>query len=995
LPIASGVAQEAIAKAKVEATGQEADYLTRIRQLTFEGIRAGEGYFSHDGRWMVFQSERDPSNPFYQIYVMDRESGEVERVSPGHGKTTCAWIHPDGQNILFASTQFDPQALEKQKAELEFRASGQTRRYAWDYDPTFDLVVWDRTSRRYTRLTQEEGYDAEGSYSPDGQWIAFASNRRAYRSELTDRETELFQVDPASAMDIYLMRADGTEVKRLTDAIGYDGGPFFSPDGQRICWRRFSEDGARAEIYTAAIDGSDVKRLTHLNAMSWAPFFHPSGDYLVFATNVHGFGNFELYAIDAEGEKTPVRVTTTDGFDGLPVFTPDGQSLTWTSTRTADKKSQLFIGQWNDAAIRRALELPSPETSARTHAGPGGVGSPEAEARALARSHAGLTSGDFSSVDIGRHVDYLCRPELGGRLTGTVGEKNATAYVAAFMEDLGLAAAGDAGTFFQTFPFTSSIELGDGNQLAWNERSYQVDKDWRPIVFSKTGRREAAEVVFAGYGLVAAKNGDQPEYDSYVHLDVEGKWVLVFRNLPMDIPTERRQHLARAASLRYKAMVARDRGAIGLIVVSGPTSQVRQPLVPLHTDGALSGSSIAAISVTDDLAKSWLATAGEDLEELQRELDRGELMMGIPLPQVRLSADIDVQPIKSEGRNVLGRMLKGDRPAPTALIIGAHIDHLGVGSNGNSLARPEEREGIHRGADDNASGVAGMLEIAQYLAQQKREGKLVLEHDVLFAAWSGEEMGLIGSSYFADNFSSPAVVEATSGPSTGHSASPATLYPAIVACLNLDMIGRLRDKLVLQGVGSSTVWPTEIERRNAVVGLDVTMQNDSYLPTDASTFFLKGVPILSAFTGQHSEYHTPRDTPELLNYEGAAQTSRLMGMIARSLATQTSAPPFVPQKAPENQGTRAALTAYLGTIPDYVQSDVKGVLLAGVSAGGPAAAAGVQAKDVIVELAGKKIENIYDYTYAIEALRVGQEIEIVIQREQKPIRLKITPQSRQ
>ncbi|MFN9918077.1 MAG: peptidase M28, partial [Pirellulaceae bacterium] len=277
-------------------------------------------------------------------------------------------------------------------------------------------------------------------------------------------------------------------------------------------------------------------------------------------------------------------------------------SLTWTSTRTADKKSQLFIGQWNDAAIRRALELPSLETSVRTHAGLGGVGSPEVEARALARSHAGLTSGDFSSVDIGRHVDYLCRPELGGRLTGTLGEKNATAYVAAFMEDLGLVAAGDEGTFFQTFPFTSSIELGDGNQLAWNERSYQVDKDWRPIVFSKTGPREAAEVVFAGYGLVAAKNGDQPEYDSYVHLDVEGKWVLVFRNLPMDIPTERRQHLARAASLRYKAMVARDRGAIGLIVVSGPTSQVRQPLVPLHTDGALSGSSIAAISVTDDLA---------------------------------------------------------------------------------------------------------------------------------------------------------------------------------------------------------------------------------------------------------------------------------------------------------------------------------------------------------------------------------------------------------
>jgi Tol biopolymer transport system component len=955
----------------------EATYLSKIRQLTFDGVRAGEGYFSSDGRWMVFQSEREPKNPFYQIYLMDRETGDIERVSPGHGKTTCAWVHPDGNRILYASTQFDPEALNKQQAEIDFRASGQKKRYSWDYDPTYDLVVYDRAAKTYQRLTTEEGYDAEGSYSPDGQYIAFASNRRAYAGQLSPHEQELFKTDPASAMELYVMRADGSDVRRITDVVGYDGGPFFSPDGRRICWRRFSEDGARAEIYTANLDGSDARCLTQLNAMSWAPYYHPSGDYLIFATNLQGFANFELYAVDAAGLQTPIRITTTEGFDGLPVFTPDGKSLTWTSTRTSNKSSQLFTATWNDPAVRQALKLNAARIETAVKASEEAKAS---DAQAIAKNNLAATSGDFNASDVGRHVDYLCRPELGGRLTGTDGEKQATAYAAAIMENLGLRGAGDDQTFFQNFPFTSGVDLGTDNQLRFGDKSYTLNEQWRPVVFSKTGEIPDTDIVFAGYGIVAPKEANQPEYDSYVHLDVEGKWVLVFRQMPMDITPERRQHLARYSSLRYKAMVARDRGAIGLIVVSGPTSQVRQQLVPLQTDGALSGSSIAIVSVHDSVAGDWMTAAKENLGMIQSELDKGEMMMGIPIPDVKLSAKIDIKQLKQEGRNAIGRLMAGDAPSPTCLIVGAHIDHLGTGGGGNSLARDDERSGIHRGADDNASGVAGMLEVAQYLATQKREGKILLKHDILFAAWSGEELGLIGSSYFADHYAG---------------ANATTLYPSIIACLNMDMIGRLKEKLVLQGIGSSPFWPQEIERRNAVVGLDLVLQNDSYLPTDASTFFMKGVPILSAFTGQHSEYHTPRDTPDLLNYEGAAQTAKLMGFVARSLATSETAPTFVAQTAPENQGTRAALTAYLGTIPDYIQADIKGVLLSGVADKGPASEAGVRAKDVIVELAGKKIDNIYDYTYAIEGLRVGQETEIVIRRGEETLRLKVTPKSRQ
>ena len=209
------------------------------------------------------------------------------------------------------------------------------------------------------------------------------------------------------------------------------------------------------------------------------------------------------------------------------------------------------------------------------------------------------------------------------------------------------------------------------------------------------------------------------------------------------------------------------------------------------------------------------------------------------------------------------------------------------------------------------------------------------------------------------------------------------------------MVGRLDKKLILQGVGSSGIWRGEIERRNVPVGLPVALQDDSYLPTDANAFYLRGVPILSAFTGSHSEYHTPRDTPEKLNYDGAAKVSRLMALIARSLATRDAPPDYIAQAPPKSGTARAGLRAYLGTIPDYAESDAKGVKLSGVAATGPAAKAGVKSGDVIVELAGKKIDNIYDYTYAIDALKIGQPVKLVVQRGGERIEMTVTPGSRE
>ena len=398
-----------------------------------------------------------------------------------------------------------------------------------------------------------------------------------------------------------------------------------------------------------------------------------------------------------------------------------------------------------------------------------------------------------------------------------------------------------------------------------------------------------------------------------------------------------------------------------------------------------------------------------------------------------------------------------------------------------SLARSGEEDLIHFGADDNASGVAAMLEVAEYLANQKRNGKLKLKRDVIFAGWSGEELGLYGSKHYcktilaglnpADkakanakpksevesghdfsiaikddgtysvNGTAKTLEEIKADPSLCFIAKSAPDFPIkvaadtsnqsatkeplskltdlltemgiknikvtdaqegatdsirseIAAALNMDMVGRLEDKLILQGIGSSEYWTSAIESKNALIGLPLTLSNDTQLPTDASSFYQAGVPILAAFTGSHTDYHTPRDTPDKLNYPDAARVARLMGLLTRSLATGDELPDYIEQSEQPEQEMRGGLRAYLGTIPSYGE-DVPGVLLSGVGKGGPAEKSGVKGGDIIVELSGRKIENIYDYTAILEALKIDEETTIIVLRDGKRVELKITPGSRQ
>jgi Tol biopolymer transport system component/Zn-dependent M28 family amino/carboxypeptidase len=942
--------------------------LSEVRQLTFEGRRAGEGYFGAEGKRMVFQSERDPANPFYQIYLMDLETGDVEQVSPGVGKTTCAWLHPAGNTVLYASTHEDPAARDKMLAELAFRASGETRRYQWDYDEHYEIYAQDLATGERVNLTNTPGYDAEGAYSPDGSKIVFASNRRAYQAPMSAQDAAMFEHDKSYLMDIYLMDADGGNVRRLTDAPGYDGGPFFSADGRQITWRRFNRKGTEAEIYTMDLESGREKQVTRMGVMSWAPYFHPSGDYIVFASNREGFDNFELFMVDAGGLREPVRVTFSDGFDGLPVFSPDGSRLSWTSNRTSNRQSQIFWGAWDDAAARRLLGI---DASGRPVP-------PSWNEVGLAATHS-----DIRVDDLRLHVARLTADEMQGRLTGTRGEELATDYVAGAFKHIGLAPAGEEGTWFQTFEFTSGATLGADNRLAVDGVSLPaepvLDRDWRPLALSGNGEFAPAGVVFAGYGIIAPGAGGVPDYDAYAGLDVTDQWVMVLRFLPESVPAAWRSHLLHYADLAYKAATAKRLGARGLIVVTGPQAAARERLVDLSVDAAGGAGSLAGISIGDDLAARLLQAAGHDLADLQARLDTGETVAGFALDGVRVGARIAVERQLASGRNVIGRLAAGEPNTLPPLVIGAHVDHLGRGQAHGSLAREAERGSVHHGADDNASGVAAMLEIAQHLKELQKRGRLAARRDILFVGWSGEELGTLGSTHFVEGL-----------------ADGGDLRDVISAYLNLDMIGHLRERLYLQGTGSSSVWAREIERRNVPVGLAIATKADPYLPTDVTPFYLQGVPVLNAFTGAHEDYSTPRDTADRLNYDGMRDIARLVAGIARSLASSVEEPDYVLVERQDTGLSRKHLRAYLGTIPAYGQDEsVAGVRLQGAIKGGPAAQAGVVNGDVVVGLAGVEIENIQDFMSALGALAVGEETELTVLRDGGPVVLKVVPGSRQ
>jgi Zn-dependent M28 family amino/carboxypeptidase len=571
-------------------------------------------------------------------------------------------------------------------------------------------------------------------------------------------------------------------------------------------------------------------------------------------------------------------------------------------------------------------------------------------------------------------IETLASERFGGREAGSDGERQAGDYVAAELTRLGAKPLPGRTDLFQAFTFTggsddagSTLTLSRADDAA-RRTEFTAPRDVRALSFSDDGT-VAGEAVFAGYGIVVPE-AQGFSYDSYAGLDVKEKIVVVLRYFPEDAEPKAKGILARYADLRYKAMAARQRGAKAIVVVTGPTSPNAGELVPMTFDTALAGSGLPAISV-GGAAAAALFDRAKPLREAQQALDSGNPhVAGFALDGLRVSLRAAVSRRTRTGRNVIAYLpatgpVAEDKPW---VVIGAHYDHLGGGSNGNSLATAADKGRPHLGADDNASGTAAVLAIGQALAAQPRR------RHVLLALWSAEEIGLVGSNAFVN--------------------APPVPVAEMSAYLNFDMVGRMQDnKLTVQAVGSSPGWASLLERANVAAGFDLITMADPYQPTDVSTFNQAGVASLTFTTGVHSDYHKPSDTADRINY---ADLDRLVGMataVARRVIDADASMAFVKVEPPSQGAGRAGIRVFTGTVPDYA-SEAKGLLLSGVIGGGPAEQAGLQKGDVVVEIAGQTIANIYDYTYALELLKIDQPVAVVYVRGGERRTTTLTPSAR-
>jgi len=568
-------------------------------------------------------------------------------------------------------------------------------------------------------------------------------------------------------------------------------------------------------------------------------------------------------------------------------------------------------------------------------------------------------------------VEYLAGEPLAGRMTGSDGEALAAAYIAAQLKQLGAAPLPGLDGYSQPFDFTAGMNDGGSSieiVVAGETHAWSGD-DVQALSFSDNAT-VSGEVVFAGYGLSIPEDKGFG-YDSYFGLDVQDKIVVALRYVPEDVDDETRAILARYSGLRYKALHARELGAKALVLVTGPRSPNAGETIPMTFDTALGGSGIAAASVSGNVAAVLFHALPEGgLEKVQQDLDTGNPhVQGFALAGLTMTLSTKVLREKRTGHNVVGWLKPQREPSRDWLLIGAHFDHLGTGDRGNSLAGKDEKGQIHFGADDNASGVAAVLDMARRLSKVPRPVNLAL------AFWSGEELGLLGSTRFIES---------------------EVLDPeSIRAYINFDMVGRMSDgKLNLQSIGSSPDWPRLIERTNVVAGLDLTLQDDPYLPTDSTAFYQAGIPAIHFFTGSHENYHKPTDTADKINYEGLEEVVTFATLMTRKISRLDAPLAYAEVERKRESGTdRDTVRAYTGTIPNYTE-EIEGLLLSGVVGGGPADQAGLQKGDVIVKFGDREIANIYDYTFALDVAKVDEPLEVVYLRDGKRQVTTLTPTSR-
>jgi Tol biopolymer transport system component len=836
------------------------------------------------------------------------EAPRLLRVSTGEGRTTCAYFSADGERILYSSTHLTSPDCPPPPD----RSQG----YVWALYDGYEIFSAKPDGTDLVRLTDNDAYDAEATVCPVDGSIVFTSTR--------DGDLEL-----------YRMNADGSDVQRLTETPGYDGGAFFSADCSKIVWRasrpregeeleeyrRLLAQGlvrpSQLEIWVAQADGSEARQITYLDAASFAPYFFPSGERVIFSSN---YGDprgreFELWAVDTDGTDLE-RITFSEQFDGFPIFSPDGRRLAFASNRNQERpgETNIFVADWVDAP-------------------------PAAHAPSAA---------DRYQAD----VAWLADDARQGRGIATPGLAAATGWLVERFEQIGLdpamdAAAGAAG-WLQPVEVPVSVTVGPATRLTLDGEDVAAE-DYRPASFSASAGA-AGEVVAAGYGITSEELG----IDDYADLDAHGKIVVVRRFVPPAEAFEDSEVERRYSDLRQKAWNAREHGAVGLIVVDLPlTAEGEEPPeeAPLPVLSVRDGAGIHG-------------DAGLPVVLVTRSA--GAALLSGPH---RAEMTVALEQETKTSHNVVGKIAAGAAERrPGAVVVGAHYDHLGLGGNG-SLAPDSEEP--HNGADDNASGVAALLEVGRLLGEHRGE----LRRDVYLVAFTGEESGLLGST------------ELTRHP------PPGLAMDDLVAMINMDMVGRLRgNRLQVLGAESAEEWEPLVETSCREAGLSCAPGGDGYGPSDQTPFYAAGVPVLHLFTGTHEDYHKPSDDWPKINAAGGAQVARLAAELALALGRREEPLTLKQVPAPAPQGDVRSYGASLGTIPDYAgpEDGRPGVLLAGVRAGGAAEKAGLRRGDLLVGLAGHPIGDIYDFMFVLRKSKPGETVKAVVERGGERLEIQVT-----
>lgn len=637
------------------------------------------------------------------------------------------------------------------------------------------------------------------------------------------------------------------------------------------------------------------------------------------------------------------------------------------------------------------------------------------------------------------HITYLASDSLEGRRTGSAGANMAAEYIAKeFARDglrrsigrdlpgMSVLEADSPHRYMQEFPFVAGVDLGKNNSMLFTPHpqsaasqdkasatqtgaraaslDLRLSEDWMPLGFSSNANVSNAPAVFVGYGIKV----DEINYNDYADAPVQGRIAIAFEGTPDgDNP---HGHFAQYADVRWKAIAARNQGATALVVIASEENFKDDRLSQLRYDNSSGEAGLPVVVISRQTAQRIFEASGlapvAEVEKaaqgfvktlLQPMATEKRKNVSVPLKDVTLSITTDITRRSVPAYNVVG-ILDGSDPVlkNEAIVIGAHYDHLGRGGEG-SLA-PREGE-IHHGADDNASGVAGLLELARIFSADRKN----LKRSIVFIAFSGEEEGLLGSNFYVNH--------------------PIWPLDETVAMINMDMIGRLKDnKLIIGGVGTAQEWhgwivadnlksyggSRGIGQSNSSKQLNIqskgtndgegdskfslTLNEDGYGPSDHSSFYVKKIPVLFFFTGTHDDYHKPSDTADKINYEGEARVVAFIESIIRSLDGSPQRPIYTVAKS-ESQGGVMSFNVYLGTIPNYADSD-NGLVLDGVREDSPAAKAGLKAGDRVVRIAGREVRNVYDYTYALGEMKAGEVYEVEVVRGAQVLKLKITPAAR-